>query len=219
MSRQPSKNIMSTLIVKVITVVLKFSSLNTAKLIEAVNSVLLKMTSNSNFPTPDPPLATITTQVTVLEKAAANAKNGTKAAKAQVPVERRALMLMMKTLKAYVETIANGDAVTAEQVALTSGMSVKKVTAPPKRKFSVKNLAISGMVKLTCPRNKGDKMFDYCYTITPDDLTSYINIGPLTKVTRTVDGLGVGKKYYFRYRYFTKEGASDWSDAINIIIT
>ena len=200
-------------------VVLKASRLSIAKLVEYVESILLKMKGNLNFPTPAPDLITIGKATDALKDAASDAAQGSKAAKALVIVKRRELMLLLEPLRAYVQSTANDDAPTAEQVAISSGMFVKKMNPIPVRTFKVVNTTTSGTVKITCPKNKGDITFDYQYTTTPDDVKSFVSIGALPKVTRLISKLTVGVKYSFRYSAINKDGQSDWSNLIVITVT
>lgn len=211
---------MSGIIVKIITVVLGYSRLSVAKLVAAVESVIFKMDGNANFPTPVPDLITITAAKNELVDAAAEALKGGPAATAMVKVKRRALMLHMTSLRGYVETTSNTDAATAEQVALTSGMGVKRMTLPPKNVFRVKNTKVSGVVKITCPKVKDDVTFNFESTSTPDLPLSYVAIGADTKSTRTISGLRFATNYSFRYSKLNrKTGQSTWSDVITLVVT
>ena len=210
---------MQNIIVKVVIVVLKASRLSAAKLVEYVESILLKMIGNLSFPTPTPDLKTVALANEDFKTALSNAAQGSKAAKALVAVKRRELMLLLEQLRGYVQSTANNDAPTAEQVAISSGMFVKKMRPIPLRTFKVMNTITSGTVKLTCPKNKGDITFDYQYTTTPDDIKSYVSIGALPKVTRLIIKLTVGVKYSFRYSAINKDGQTDWSNVIVITVT
>ncbi len=193
--------------------------MSVATVIATVESIVLKMTTNTNFTTPTPTLTTVTGLKDDLKAAAADAANGSKAAKALVKVKLRSLKLSMKTLRAYVETIANANALTAEQVALSSGMGVKAVTPRQKRIFTVLNTDILGAVKVFCPRKKGDVAFEFEYTTTPADERSYVSTGPKASATRTVPDLESVKEYWFRWAAITKTGRGSWSDPISITVT
>ena len=122
---------MATTTVKIVQVVMAFISQSVLKFIAGVDSVIEKMTGNTSFTTPNPSLADITMQKDALVTAAADAKDGSKEQKADVKVKARALRLAMRTLGAYVETVAKENPLTAEKVALCSGMGVKRFTWVP----------------------------------------------------------------------------------------
>ena len=211
---------MSTIIVKIITVILGISKLSVEKLINLVESIEVKMDGNVNFPTPLPDMITIQKAKDGLANASALAAKGGVAATALVKVRRRELTLLLKTLRAYIETISNLDPLTAETVALTSGMGVKKMVLPPKNVFKVKNTKVSGIVKITCPRIKDDVTFDFESTATPKDETTYVTVGPSTKCTRTISGLTSVTNYSFRYMVLNrKTGESNWSNPITLVVT
>ncbi len=211
---------MSTIIVKIITVILGLSKLSVVKLINLVESIEVKMTGNVYFPTPEPDMITIVKAKEALVNASALAAKGGLADTALVKVRRRELSLLLNTLRAYVETISNMDPLTAETVALTSGMGVKKMSLPPKNVFKVKNTKASGIVKITCPRVKDDVTFDFESTATPKDETTYVAVGPSTKCTRTIAGLTFATNYSFRYMVLNrKTGESAWSNPITLVVT
>lgn len=208
---------MSTIIVnKIMTAVLKLNGLAAAKVIKIVNAIVTKMTGNVNFTTPNPTLPSITTQVGVVSTALSNATN--KPTRAVLAVQLRLLMLMMTTLRAYVQTVANVNAETAEAVVLSSGMDVKKITPRQKRIFNVVNTLISGTVKAGCPKVKGGRAYAFQYTSTPEDPKSMISAGILPAAECTVEDLVSGTEYTFYYASITKTGQSDWSDGISIVV-
>ena len=210
---------MSTVIVKMITVILKLGKLPVATVISTVESIVLKMTGNPFFTTPTPTLTVVTGLKDDLKAAAADAKNGTTAAKALVKVKRRILIQSMNSLCAYVQTITDLNAVTAEQVALSAGMSVKSMTPRQKRIFTVLNTLTLGSVKVFCPRAKGDVAFEFEYTKTPADERSYVSTGAKSSATRIVSGLPSITEYWFRWAAITKDGRGNWSDPISITVT
>ena len=209
---------MSSAVVKVVKVILALSKLSASKLVEAVESILSKMSGNTNFPIPNPALTEVGKAKDQLVNAVAKAKKGSVADKALVPEFRLALMLLLYPLRSYVEDISNSDPSTALSVALSSGMGVRKTTTPPKRTFRVKNLLLEGSVKLSCPKLKGQLLFNYKYSNTPDVLTSFVEIGALPRVTRTVADLTPAKTYTFMYCAISKFGTTDWSDPITILV-
>ena len=211
---------MSTIIVKFITVILGLSKLTVEKLIKLVEVIEVKMEGNPNFLIPSPDLALIGKAKDELINAVAVAAKSGVAANAMVKVKRRELSLLLKTLCAYVETISNQDPATAEAVALTSGMGVKKMVLPPKNVFKVKNSKVSGVVKITCPRAKDDITFDFESSSTPSDEKSFVAIGPSTKANRTISGLTFATNYSFRYMVLNrKTGESAWSNVITLVVT
>jgi len=195
-----------------------FISQSVLKFIGGVESVIEKMTGNTNFVTPLPSLADITLLKDALATAAADAKDGSKEQKADVKVKARALRLAMRTLGAYVETIANENPLTASKVALSSGMGVKRFTPRKKPLFQATNSAVSGIVKVFTGRVAKGVIYDFEYTLTPDDVTTYVSAGLQPSATRTIAELESGKTYWFRWQVYFIKGASDWSDPISLVV-
>ena len=189
-----------------------------SKVITVVESIVTKMTGNTNFITPNPPLATITTQKDELSVAAAEAENGNRVQKAAVKVKLRTLLLSMETLRAYVQTTANNDSDTAEEVALSSGMDIKKMNPRGKRVFSVINTSIPGQVKTYCALVDKATAYDFEFTATPDDENSYVSAGVKSSATRVVSDLTNGTEYFFRWCSISKDGRSAWSDPISTYV-
>ena len=209
---------MSTVIVKIITVILKLGRLSVANVVRTVESVVEKMTTNTHFTTPNPTLATITTQKDELRDAAAAALNGSTAQKALVKVKLRTLLLSMDTLRAYVQTVANSNAETAEEVALSSGMSVKRVTPRKKRVFTAVNTNLPGQVKVFTGRVNGATMYEFEFTATPGDDKSWESAGVNTSATRIVSYLTSVTEYSFRWCSISKDGRSAWSNVITLVV-
>ena len=209
---------MSTTIIKIITVVLKLAGLPAATVISMVESVLSKMTANTNFTTPNPPLATITTEKDELVTALADAQNGSRAAKAVVKVKLRTLMLSMETLRAYVQTVSNGNAETAEEVALSSGMDVKRITPRARRQFTVVNTALPGQLKTYTGRVKYASSYDFEYKKADSADAEYVSAGVLPSATRIISDLSSATEYSVRWCSISKDGRSAWSSPINIVV-
>jgi hypothetical protein len=85
--------------------------------------------------------------------------------------------------------------------------------------FRVKNLPLSGSVKLSCPKGKKELMFNYKYSSTPAVASSFIEIGALPRVTRTIAGLTKGVEYTFMYCAISNAGQTDWSNEVVLVIT
>ena len=204
--------------IKIVQVAQHYVRQSVPKLIEGVGSVIEKMTDNDNFVLPNPPLATVITQKKALEDAVALAKDGNKADKADVKVKKRALKLTMRTLGYYVQTTANSNVDTAHAVVISSGMSVQRFNPRKKRVFTAKNTLVSGVVKVFTGLVDKGIMFDFEYTQTPNDESSYVSAGLKKRASRTIPGLESGKTYYFRWRVYFSKSQSDWSEPISLVV-
>src|SRR3569833_4432082 len=89
-------------------------------------SVLLKMTDNDNFPTPQPTLVVVGGDIADFDTALGNAKDGSKQQTSIKNDKRAALDATLKQLAAYVELVANDD----ETILLSSGFELVKEPTP-----------------------------------------------------------------------------------------
>ena len=203
---------------RIVRVVCKLTRIPMAEVITTVDSILLKMTANPKFPDPEPSLPVIRRQRLQLINIVAKAKDGATADKAAVKVKLRRLLLSMTTLKAYVQTIANADAATAEQVVESSGLTVQRFTPRQKRTFGVTNTTARGTVKAVCPRTKKDVMFLFSYTTTPENEASYVKTEPSPAATAIISGLKSRERYYFRWATITAKGQTAWSQVMDTVV-
>lgn len=200
---------------------MKVTRIPVSKVLANVESVLLNMTDNPDFPTPNPTLSIVKTQKDELALAVSTAIDGSKAEKAIVPEKLRKLILTMRTLQAYVESIANSNANIGrgEQVVLGAGMAVKVFTPRQKRVFNLKNNTLKGSITAFCPRTKKDILFEFEHTLTPDDETSYISSGQFPSAKRIISDLQSCSKCYVRWASITSKGRGDWSAPKSITVT
>ena len=208
---------MSTYI-RIVLVLINFFKKPVSDALVSVGNIITNMTGNANFTSPTPPIATITTQRDELQEAAEIAKTGNKQERAAVKPKLRILKSSVKQLAGYVETIANANPETAEEVALSSGFPIKRLTPRGKRVFTAENTAIAGTVKVYTGTVKKAIAYEFDYTQTPETDTSWIPTETKASATRIVPGLTSGKTYYFRYRVIFRSGPGDWSDNITLVV-
>ena len=85
-------------------------------------NVVTLMTGNTNFTTPNPPLADLTTATNELETAYNNSLDGSRTQKAIMREKEVSFDTVMTNLANYVENIAAGD----EIILMSSGMPLRK---------------------------------------------------------------------------------------------
>ena len=110
---------------KKVIVVTGFSKLTVPQKIESARIKATSMTGTANFPTPNPPLATITTGANALETAGIAAAGGGKDETAVMHAKEALLDLSIKLLATYVENVANASPANAEAIVLSAGMDIK----------------------------------------------------------------------------------------------
>jgi hypothetical protein len=95
-------------------------------IIEKVRNIVLMLTGNLFFATPNPPLPAITTEVDKLETDFQNALDGGKTKTKAVRLQKNKVLDLVTSLSAYVQTTSLGD----EVKILSSGFDVRKTRTP-----------------------------------------------------------------------------------------
>jgi len=199
---------------------LGLKDLNVPELITYSSHVVTKMTGNVFFPTPMPTLAKVTTATTNLSNAYNSALGAGPAQTAVVNQTRELLELLLTSLGAYVEGIANDPANAipgAEAIILSSGFEVKQVTPRQKQVFSVEHGNLSGSIDLLAAGIERG-IHDWQYHEDGIQPIVWINAPSTNKATTTISNLVVGKRYFVRHRTVVSEGTTDWEEPLSIVV-
>ena len=168
------------------------------------------------FASPRPPIAVLLADVAALRAATAASLSRT----AGTRPARRALAGRihgdLTTLKHYVQEVADSHPrEEAASVITRAGLSVKNARGPSKPPFEVKQLPLSGAVHVCARAAKGRASYDWQYS---KDQQQWL-FGPRTvRADVKLYGLVRGTVYFFRYRTVTKEGVSDWSQVVSLLV-
>jgi hypothetical protein len=179
------------------------------------HAIVAAMTGNASFPGPNPPLATVTAALNVLdttETAALTKAKGTAEA-------RNAALVTVKTLlrqeEAYVQQIADGSGDQAETIIASAGMAVRKVTPRQKQVFHAVQ-DVSGTVVLFGEVAEGASAYNWQMST---DGKTFTALPTTSKAKTAVTGLTAGTIYFFRHEPVLKKGvAAEWSQVISILV-
>ena len=199
------------------TVALLLSKKPAPQVIADAKSYVQKMTGNTNFPTPSPALATVSTEIATLEASYGVSLSRVKGSVAQMHSDLKALSITLKLLASYVENIANADPDNAEAIINSAGMTVKKHTPLPPKVFTVKQGATPGVVLVN---SKASKRASYIYQYTTDqnNANSWVDGYKNVKVKGSITGLTPATRYYFRVATVSTTGESSWSPIISFVV-
>ncbi len=196
---------------------LKLSKQSALSLISNTRHYVTSITGNTHFPTPSPDLASITTQVNLVESDRIVTLTRLPGSVAKLKAEIKKLEIMLKALAAYVESIANADPDHASDIIASAGMPEKKAPVRKAKAFSVVNGKLKGSVDLS---NKGTLRATYIYQMTTDPNTAaswaYIYTGSNVRFTKA--GLTSGTKYFFRGALSIKGVQGDWTSVLEVIV-
>lgn len=199
---------------------LGLDKLSNSGLIARSRHFVTSMTGNSNFTTPVPTLASITTATNAFE-AAYNAAQGGGPAQTSAMNDKRAILSNLLTqLGNYVESTAAG----LETVILSAGMDVKAKGTRSPQDFNVKPGTHEGEVIVQAKVVEGASyIFEMSEDVPPAETpgipieTPWKIIQMSTVSTITVSGLIPGHKYWFRVAPVKGTVQGFWSDPIAII--
>ncbi len=180
---------------------------------------VIQMTGNSNFSTPVPSLASVTTAINELETANEDALDGGKALKAILRGKRAAYELKMTALGDYVDNIAQG----SETIIKSAGMDTRAIPAPVGVPEQVKNLEaaqgkLSGEADLRWKNVKGAKIYFVYISPDVDNSGTYELVATPTASKVTLVGLTPGKVYYFKVKAVGTAGAGAPSDPAKLMV-
>lgn len=196
---------------------LELSRKNTTEKTDLAKKVVTKMTGNTNYTTPNPALATITSAVNAVSLAYAEleAARKTVQAKSSALSQQETILEGLLTQEAaYVENISNGD----ETKILSAGMDVQK----EKSTSSIPEKII--YVNATLGENAGeiDLSWDKVNNAKSYVIETAVNVTPLvwrhtqvcTKSKAEVTGLETGVSYQLRVSAIGSAGHGPWSDPV-----
>jgi hypothetical protein len=188
---------------------LGFALLLDTKLIAFVRNIITMMTGNTNYPTPNPTLAVVTTSVDTFETTVHDAMDGGKVAIATRNAAREDLLSLTRQLGSYVQGHCNDDLVAL----LSSGFEAVKAKSPSYLP------AIPANQRLDLTGSSGELMLKFDrvpnavnYTIqsatSPDGPWEDRGLSTTSRVT--IDGLTAGKVYWARACANGSQGSSDF---------
>jgi hypothetical protein len=184
--------------------------------ISLAKAVVQSMTNNASFPTPDPPLATVTTALTALETAETATQARTRGAATTRNEKLKALVTLLEQTKAYIQKIADSNVETSASVIESAGVGVRKPFVRQKQTFQAEPGAISGAVKLTAAVTDRRASYEWQYSL--DGGKTWTAMPTTLQSRTTVSGMTPGATVMFHYRAVTKAGEGNWSQPTSLIV-
>jgi hypothetical protein len=196
-------------------VILDFLRLPYAGKVEFGRNMVLRMTGNLSFPTPDVPLSQITTASNSLETAFNAAQGGGPQQTAALHLASKQWDGLMRKLAIYVNRIADGN----EAMILSSGFHTTHQPKPALHpEFRVEHGELSGEIVGHHKAYKGRScwVWQYCEDPIPAD-GSWKLAGVSIQASFVYKELVPGTKYWFRVALVTYDGQGPWSDPAVLI--
>jgi hypothetical protein len=207
---------------KMAKVKLDLASLDPDGMTGKADAIKTAMTGNANFPTPNPPLATLGTDNTTAKTKVSAQKNAQLAAK-QATTDRDAALDVVANdltlLAAYVENASGGD----REKILSSGMDVKSDRTILMALDRAIILALSvgknpGEVQVKWQPVSGAKSYQVQYCVDPITDAGWKDAPPSSDRKTLLTGLTSGAKVWVQVRAIAKDNLGPWSEPSNIIV-
>jgi hypothetical protein len=195
-------------------VALGFTRKTDYDLIGFVRNVIALMTSNTQYPSPSPALATLTASVNSFETLVQEAVDGGKLAIANRNAARAELLSLMRQLAAYVQGNCKEDLA----LLLSSGFAAVRAPSP------VGILPAPLNPRLSLTRKSGELLFrfdrvtnakNYTVQTAPSANGPWEDEDLSTSVRVTIGGLTPGETIWARACANGSAGASDWTTPIS----
>lgn len=186
-------------------------------------TVLLAMTDNANFETPNPSLETLRESLTDYEAKLSIAKRrGSPEDTALKNGARRATEAILKALAFYVSNIADGDLA----ILLSSGFTVSTLPQKDDVPAKVRGLILQdgkqqGHMRLDFEKNKSARIYEYqLCEIDADGLPGEWGELFITSTSRLnlIAPLKPYQRYGVRVRAVNGYGRSDWSEMVTHVV-
>ncbi len=186
------------------------------QLVTYATGIVTGMTNNPTFPSPVPPLPTVTGAITALSSAETTALTRAKGTAASRNEKRAALLVMLEQLRAYVQAQADATPENGASIIQSAGMTVRKVATHAPRTFTAKAGGVSGSVKLYAETVGPPGA--YMWEFSTDGGKTWIAAPVTLQAKTTISGLTPGATVQFRYQPVSKTGEGDWSQTLSFIV-
>jgi len=187
-----------------------------AELVKVGQSVVAAMTGNAFFPQPNPPLAQVTAAIDTLDTAQTATKSRAPGSVAVRDGARTAVLLALRTLKAYVQQQGDADPEQSEAIITSARMATRKAGNHTKVAFAAKPGDVSGSVHMAVKAAASRASYEWEWSA--DGGKTWTAAPPTLQAKTTITGLASGTTYQLRYRAVTKTGASDWSQPLSLLV-
>ena len=184
-------------------------------IIKQGRAIVVAMTANASFSSPNPALAIITTALDGLDTAETAALTKAKGTAEARNAALAKVKTLLRQLEAYVQLIADGSGDQAEPVIVSAAMNVRKVTPRQKQVFEAAQ-SVSGSVILFGVVVANATAYNW--QMSPDGKT-WTSLPTTSKAKTTVLGLTPATTCYFRHEPVLRKGAAaEWSQMISIVV-
>lgn len=186
------------------------------ELIVRARHVILAMTNNSWFPSPNPSLAVATAATDELASTEVDVQKGGKGAAATRNVAKKKLVGVMRALQAHAQTVIDQNGDDAAAIAESIGMSLKQ--RPPRQKPALEAVTGKTPNEVLVRAKAARKRAAYEWQHSADGGETWTTIGTTTVAETSLAGLAVGTTHHFRFRTTIAKTTGPWSPSASIFV-
>jgi hypothetical protein len=203
--------------------VLKIIRTSTSSVLARAHAIHNGMAANpAQYAAPVPPLAALQAQIAKLDGAEQLAATRAKGAAAARDVERAALIGMLETERAYVQTLADASPDQAVAVIEAAGMLVAEVAVHDNPLLEATTGAPSGTVYLdanaTVLAGKTGKKTFFNWQWTPDGGKTFTSAPSTAHGKTTIASLTPFTMVGFRVSVTDAKGPGEWSQVVSLLV-
>ena len=188
-----------------------------AKVIVRVTQILdARVANNTIFVSPPVAFSLAQTHVATLSSAEGLAKERGTAA---IQARDAALKLVVEDanqLHGYVQQLANATPDQAATIAASAAMALRKPGVRPVHDLVVKQ-TVSGTIKIVAGNVAGARSHEWQYSL--DGGKTWLALPPTAQASTTVTGLQPATLVQVRHRSILKAGPSNWTDAVQAVVS
>ena len=178
-------------------------------------SIISALTGNASFPSPVPPLATVSADLAAFEASESAVLLRTKGAAEARDVKLATLRTDLEHILAYVQSVADTNESTAQAVIQSAGMAVRKAATRNKAPLEVEQGAVSGSVKLAAKAAAKRASYEWQYS---QDQKTWTALPVTLQAKTTLEGLTPATTYAFQVRIVTKDGQGNWGQSVLFLV-
>jgi len=186
-------------------------------LITHAQSVATSMAGNTTeFPSPNPSMATFQADIAALVTAETAVLARTKGAVETRNVKLAIVKSDLENLRNYVQSVSDANPSNAAAMIEGAGMTIRKVTLHDKAELSIKQGTVSGTVVATSKAAGKRAAYGWQYST---DQKTWTNAPASLQAKTAIAGQTSATTYYFRFRAVTKDGEGAYSQIVQLLVS
>jgi hypothetical protein len=187
-----------------------------ALLILFARHIVAALTNNPWWPSPTPPLATVTADIDALEAAEVATRTRAPGTVEARNAKQKVVEDDLIALAHGVRMIANQHPDQAAEIVASTGFDLRQGSRPPKRDIAATRGDLPGEVVLRARAVKRGAAYEWQHS--NDGGQTWVTAGITTVAEIRIAGLSTGTTYAFRFRPTIRQKTGEWSQAVSFIV-